>query len=410
MPRRRPRSCATRCWTRAGARDRRGAWQLDDRHGEHRSTTLRSSRRRDPGGMLATSPAFGEQSANRLGGARARCRCPRRTARRRPWRCWAWAARPSAGTSCARSWPTDCACRSTTCVTTTCRRGSPSAPRRRQLAQRRDRGDDQRLRRHWRARRPVAVISTGGALLDVAAGPSCRWSVSRTRRRPAPRSATRWRCWRACSSGRGMLDVDDSEVEAAIAALADVVRNCGPERPTESMPPSSSPGRCSTGCRSSRPAASWRPWPAAGRRSSTRTASRSAALEELPEATHNSVVGYDNPDVLHDHTYVVFLASSSDHPRSSLRATLSSELLASFGISVPGRPHRRRGAAGAGLRGNPDWVTTCRLTWPSCMAPTRCRSRPLPSSNGACRRANPATTRTNFRRLVWPAGVTRRGR
>ena len=98
----------------------------------------------------------------------------------------------------------------------------------------------------------------------------------------------------------------------------------------------------------------------AGRRSSTRTANRSAAVETLPEATHNAVVGYDQPESLHDHLYVVFLASSSDHPRNSLRATLSSELLTSFGIAyqvVPvGGEGRLAQACAAILLG--DYVST----------------------------------------------------
>jgi glucose/mannose-6-phosphate isomerase len=52
-----------------------------------------------------------------------------------------------------------------------------------------------------------------------------------------------------------------------------------------------------------------------------------AVVEELPEATHNSVVGYAQPESIRDHLYVVFLASAAEHPRSRLRASLSAELL-----------------------------------------------------------------------------------
>jgi len=72
------------------------------------------------------------------------------------------------------------------------------------------------------------------------------------------------------------------------------------------------------------------------------------------------VVGYDNPDVLHDHMYVVFLASSANHPRNSLRATLSSELLTSVGVAyqvVPvGGEGRLAQACAAILLG--DYVST----------------------------------------------------
>ena len=53
----------------------------------------------------------------------------------------------------------------------------------------------------------------------------------------------------------------------------------------------------------------------------------SAVWEELPEATHNSVVGYPNPDPVRDHLYFLFLASPLDHPRNRLRAALSAAAL-----------------------------------------------------------------------------------
>ena len=48
-------------------------------------------------------------------------------------------------------------------------------------------------------------------------------------------------------------------------------------------------------------------------------ANSAAAAEELPEATHNTVVGYEQPETMRDHQYVVFLASDSDLPRNRER-------------------------------------------------------------------------------------------
>jgi len=48
-----------------------------------------------------------------------------------------------------------------------------------------------------------------------------------------------------------------------------------------------------------------------------------AGWETLPEATHNTVVGYPHPEVVLDHLNVVFLESPLDHPRDRLRAALS---------------------------------------------------------------------------------------
>ena len=58
-----------------------------------------------------------------------------------------------------------------------------------------------------------------------------------------------------------------------------------------------------------------------------------AAFEELPEATHNTVVGYEQPESLRDHLFVVFLASVLEHPRNALRARLVGDLLDSAKIS-----------------------------------------------------------------------------
>src|SRR3990170_2440822 len=58
----------------------------------------------------------------------------------------------------------------------------------------------------------------------------------------------------------------------------------------------------------------------------------SASWEELPEATHNAVVGYAEPEPLREHLFVVFLASPDDHPQNALRAAVSAELLASSQI------------------------------------------------------------------------------
>jgi glucose/mannose-6-phosphate isomerase len=48
-----------------------------------------------------------------------------------------------------------------------------------------------------------------------------------------------------------------------------------------------------------------------------------AAWETLPEATHNTVVGYPHPEVVIDQLHVVFLESPLDHTRDRLRAALS---------------------------------------------------------------------------------------
>jgi glucose/mannose-6-phosphate isomerase len=68
-----------------------------------------------------------------------------------------------------------------------------------------------------------------------------------------------------------------------------------------------------------------------------------AAWEELPEATHNAVVGYREPESVRQHIFVVFLASPDDHPRNALRAAASVELLASVQIGHQVVPVAGRG-------------------------------------------------------------------
>ena len=72
-----------------------------------------------------------------------------------------------------------------------------------------------------------------------------------------------------------------------------------------------------------------------------------AVFEELPEATHNSVVGFEQPESLRDHLYVVFLASELDHPRNLLRASAHGR-----GRSrPPASPSRRCEPSGEGRLG-----------------------------------------------------------
>jgi glucose/mannose-6-phosphate isomerase len=52
-----------------------------------------------------------------------------------------------------------------------------------------------------------------------------------------------------------------------------------------------------------------------------------AVFEELPEATHNTVVGFEQPEMLRDHLAVVFLQSALEHERNVVRAQLVGDLL-----------------------------------------------------------------------------------
>jgi glucose/mannose-6-phosphate isomerase len=206
----------------------------------------------------------------------------------------------------------------------------------------------------------VAVITTGGALGEVAA--RAQLPLLKYPDHTPPRAALGYTL--ALLTGllerARMVDVEDAEIDEAVAALGVVVRNCGPDQPTESNPAKQLAWSLLDRLPVIEAAGFLAPVAYRWKTQFNENSKSFGAVETLPEATHNAVVGYDNPDVLHDHTYVVFLASASDHPRNALRATLSSELLTSVGISyqvVPvGGEGRLAQACAAILLG--DYVST----------------------------------------------------
>ena len=179
---------------------------------------------------------------------------------------------------------------------------------------------------------PVAVITTGGPIGEVAKRVNLPRLIYNSGAPPRAALGFTLSLLTGLLERAGMLALDGPEVETAMAASATVVRACGPEMPTDSnmakqlawtlvdrLPVIEATGSL---------AAVARRW-----RTQINENSNSAAVaEELPEATHNAVVGYEQPEVLRDHQYVVFLRSGSDHPRNEFRATLSVELLNAVNI------------------------------------------------------------------------------
>jgi glucose/mannose-6-phosphate isomerase len=174
---------------------------------------------------------------------------------------------------------------------------------------------------------PVVVITTGGPIGDVAARVNLPRLVFPNETPPRASLGYTLSLMAGLLERAGMLELSDSDIEQAISASADVVRACGPETPTQTnlakqlawslldrLPIIEASGML---------AAVARRW-----KTQLNENSHSAAVaEELPEAMHNAVVGYDQPETLRDHQYVVFLRSAADHPRNDYRATISAELL-----------------------------------------------------------------------------------
>ena len=198
----------------------------------------------------------------------------------------------------------------------------PDDARRRELLQRRDRGDDQRLRAALERRCPVAVITTGGPLLEVARRAGLPLSSFPGGGQPRASRGLLVALLAGLLERAGVLDRRRRGGRGAAAAAADasVAGVRAGACPTIDNPAKQLAWALVDRLPVIEAAGFLAPSRAAGRRSSTRTASRRAVVEELPEATHNTVVGYEQPESLRDHLYVVFLASALDHPRNKLRA------------------------------------------------------------------------------------------
>jgi glucose/mannose-6-phosphate isomerase len=182
-------------------------------------------------------------------------------------------------------------------------------------------------------RAPCAIISTGGTLLEVArrAGlPFLAFPGGGQPRASVGYSAT---LLAGLLERAGLLDLADAEVDAAAHAADIRVAASAPDLPTaeneakrlawtivDRLPIIEASGLL---------AAVARRW----KTQLNENGKTSATWEELPEATHNAVVGYPQPDTLKDHLIVVFLESDHDHERDRLRARFSRELLDSSGVA-----------------------------------------------------------------------------
>ncbi len=180
---------------------------------------------------------------------------------------------------------------------------------------------------------PVAVITTGGPIGEV--GRKAGLPMLTFPGGGQPRAAVGYAVMLLAGllERAGMLALDEAEVRGAHAAGQVTVTRCGPDIPTDENPAKQLawalvdrlPVIEASGFLS-----------VVARRWKTQlneNAKSTAVFEELPEATHNAVVGYPHPESIRDHLYVLFLASPLEHPRNRLRAALSAELLDTARIS-----------------------------------------------------------------------------
>jgi glucose/mannose-6-phosphate isomerase len=180
---------------------------------------------------------------------------------------------------------------------------------------------------------PVVVVSTGGALKTVAEAAGLPLATFPPQ--GSPRSAVGYSM--AIVAGilekAGVLELGDAEIEAAAATGRAMAAKCQPRVPTADNPAKqlawSLVDRYAIIAASGFLAPVARRWKAQLNENSKAT----AAFEELPEATHNTVVGFEQPESLRDHLFVVFLTSDSEHPRNALRAQLIGDLVETAQVS-----------------------------------------------------------------------------
>ncbi|MGZ8313450.1 MAG: SIS domain-containing protein [Allosphingosinicella sp.] len=174
---------------------------------------------------------------------------------------------------------------------------------------------------------PVAVITTGGPIGDVAAHVDLPRLIYANETPPRAALGYTLVLLSGLLERAGLLVLGEDEIREAILEARSVGASCAGEVPAASNLAKqlawSMLDRLPVIEGSGFMAAVARRW----KTQINENANSAAAAEELPEATHNTVVGYEQPETLRDHQYVLFLTSPADAPRNRERARLSSELL-----------------------------------------------------------------------------------
>jgi glucose/mannose-6-phosphate isomerase len=195
----------------------------------------------------------------------------------------------------------------------------------------------------------VVAVTTGGPLQDVAR--RVRLPLATFPAQGTSRSSLGYSMGLLAGllERAGVLSLDEAEMRAGAAAAREMRARCAPHVASAQNPAKQLAwallDRYAVIVGSGFLAPVARRWKAQLNENGKAT----AAFEELPEATHNVVVGFEQPDSLRDHLFVVLLGSSLTHPRNALRATLVGELLDEAGISHQAVPATGEGRLGQAL-------------------------------------------------------------
>jgi glucose/mannose-6-phosphate isomerase len=174
---------------------------------------------------------------------------------------------------------------------------------------------------------PVVVVTTGGPLKAVAERTGLPLATFPAHGTPRSSVGYSMGLLAGILERVGVLPLDVAEIDDGVAAAREMGARCEPGVPTQRNPAKQLAwalvDRYAVIVGSGFLAPVARRWKA----QLNENGKAAAAFEELPEATHNTVVGFEQPESLRDHLYVVFLSSALEHPRNALRAKLIGELL-----------------------------------------------------------------------------------
>ncbi len=174
---------------------------------------------------------------------------------------------------------------------------------------------------------PVAVITTGGALGEVAARVDLPRLVYPAETPPRASLGYTLSLLSGLLEQGGYLDLSAPEIDVAATAVQAAADEYAPTVETATNLAKqlawSLVGRLPSFAGSGALAAVARRWKTQLNENSKST----AGAEQLPEAMHNTVVGYAQPDTLRDHLFVCLLTGSHDHPRNTRRLNLTARLL-----------------------------------------------------------------------------------
>jgi glucose/mannose-6-phosphate isomerase len=180
---------------------------------------------------------------------------------------------------------------------------------------------------------PVAVMTTGGPMREVAERAGLPVAVFPAAGSPRASMGYSLGLLGGLLERAGVLRLDEAEIAAGVAEAQALVERCRPDVPTEDNPAKqlawSLVDRLVIVIAGGFLAPVARRWKAQLNENGKST----AVFEELPEATHNTVVGLEQPESVRDHLFVVTLDGASVHPRTRLRARLVRELLDVAGIA-----------------------------------------------------------------------------